>query len=379
MNSRPSILLEVYLLVCAGIVYGSLFPFWFHFDLHPQAVPGFLASWRDVNSFSDILGNVGLFVPYGYSARLLALRSPQRGRALRLLLGGILLAVCCQSGQLFIPGRDPSIADVYSNSAGIALGWVAARLLPLGTGSELLGGNPRRQLTLVIALAWVLCQLLPLVPTIDLQVWKDSLRPLLYYPRVHWHETVLALFAWLTCFHLLQFRVGLRLGVVQLSGFVLALLLLKVLIVANYLAFNATLGLLVAAALWPLLGARLSPQPLAWLLLGAFALYVLAPLELRPVPRDFGWLPFSGYLQGSMLVNAIALCRKVFIFGALALLLLVDQPAPMRRALLIVGTLAALEVLQRWVGLGTPALTDPLLFIAMAWLIQRRLRHTAPA
>ena len=73
-----------------------------------------------------------------------------------------------------------------------------------------------------------------------------------------------------------------------------------------------------------------------------------------------------------MLINAVALCRKLFVFGAVVLLFLGDKPRRMIWAAGLAACLLLLEVAQRYVGRGTPALTDPILFLLLAWLITGR-------
>lgn len=332
----------------------------------------FLASWREVNSIGDDLGNLALFFPFGYIAHLLCARSPHRGRArLALTVLMVALSLGCQTAQLFTPARDPSIFDLYMNWGGATLGWVAGHVLPLGSRSRFLAGDRSAHMPLLIATAWVVSQLLPLVPSIDLQSWKDAVKPVLLYPRFHLPSFLLALCAWTTVFHLLERRVGLFLRAHYLSAAAVLVLAARIVIVVNHLSLTSTLALLCAVLVWAPVGRRISGQVLAVLLLFAFVLDALSPLALRAQAQDFGWLPFGGYLQGSMLVNARALTSKLFIFGSLALLLVARHRAAGPLAAAIAATLVIIECLQRWVGAGTPALTDPLLFLTVVWFVRR--------
>ncbi|MAT91606.1 MAG: hypothetical protein CME59_03305 [Halioglobus sp.] len=363
---RLSAILAAYYLVCLGILYGSLFPFHFRVDWPARGFAGFLASWRDVNSISDILGNVALFIPYGYLACLLALRW---AGALRLAVAGVALALLCQLAQLFTPLRDPSIADLYLNLLGGALGWCLARLLPLGSGAAPGATAGAHPLPLLLCGCWLASLLLPFLPAVDMHAWREALAPLLYPRRWSWPAWLVATASWLVFYHLLACRAQLRLRLPVVLGGVTLLLGLKVLILQNRLTPEAVLAAVAAIPLWYRVGRRLRGRTLALLLFAAFCIDGLAPLSARAAPRDFGWLPFVGYLQGSMLVNAVALCRKLFVFGALALLLLPALERPQRGALLLAACLALLEVAQRYIGHGTPALTDPLLFLVLAWLL----------
>jgi len=366
LSRQRSVLQPLFALVCLGILYGSLFPFWFTLPVDETVWAGFLASWREVNSIGDILGNLVLFFPYGYLACLLAARGGARG-ALALALGGVLLSAACQLGQLFTPGRDPSIFDFYVNVLGGALGWLTGRVLPLGGRGE----DTARHLPLVIAGFWLASQLVPFVPSLDPQAWREALFPLWPLLRFSWQACLVTTLSWLVFLHLLAHWAGLRLRGTTLVAGALAVLTLQLVIIENHLSLTAVVSVVLALVLWPAVNGRVSGVTLGWGLCIAFAVDAIGPLHLREESREFGWLPFIGYLQGSMLVNAQALCRKIFVFGAVALLLVAGRPPAAPRVLAIALGLLLIEWVQRYVGAGTPALTDPLLFPTMAWLITR--------
>ena len=56
---------------------------------------------------------------------------------------------------------------------------------------------------------------------------------------------------------------------------------------------------------------------MAVLLAAALVLRGLSPFEPRPEPQAFQWIPFGGFLDGSMLVNSQSLFEKTFLYGAL--------------------------------------------------------------
>ena len=369
-DPRRSLLVPAFYLVCLGIVYGSLFPFWFSTGLGEGDVDRFLASWRRVNGIGDILGNVVLFFPYGYLACLLAARGDRLvWRSLSLLVFGVLLAVGCQLGQLFTPGRDPSIFDLYINCLGGVLGWFCGRILPLGSTAAAAGRDTTHHLPLVIAAFWLASQLMPFIPSLDPRVWEASIMPLWPLLRWSWQACLVTTLSWLVFLHLLVEHAGRRLSVSLLAGGVLAVLVLRVLIVENRLSLTDVLSPAFALALWPLVRGRATGRLLAWCLFAAYGLDVVGLLLPREHARDFAWMPFIGYLQGSMLVNAAALCRKMFVFAALVLLLAHGRR---HRAVTVAGLavgLLLLEIAQRFIGAGTPTLTDPLLFLVMSWFI----------
>jgi hypothetical protein len=81
---------------------------------------------------ADVLVNAVLFLPFGVALAAAAV-SP-----LRCGLGGALLSAAVECAQLYLPGRDPSLGDVVSNTVGSGLGVVLVAtapswLLPAGT------------------------------------------------------------------------------------------------------------------------------------------------------------------------------------------------------------------------------------------------------
>jgi len=363
LQRRFSALIPALVLVCLGIIYGSLFPFQFSWSLAQNNLPGFLSSWRTVNGLGDILGNIVLFFPLGMLASLITLRSESPYRTLQFACLCAVLSLGCQVAQLFTAGRDPSIFDFYVNLLGACSGWLVARLLPI----QSTGKSDIYQLPLLIASSWIAYQLIPFVPAIEIQAYENSLKPLLQSPRWLWQECLVATLSWLTFFYLLDRKAGitLTLGHLLLGGF--AILALRIVILENYLDLTAVLSVLIATAIWHFWGAHFRAERLAWVLLAAYAIDMTAPWMMFEQPKRFGWLPFEGYLMGSMLLNATALCRKVFIFASIALLLSKGVKSQRTLALLIALGLFLLEFAQRWIGYGTPTLTDPLLFLTIFW------------
>lgn len=132
---------------------------------------------------SDVIVNVILFAPLGAA---LALNGRTGTRA--VLMGGM-LSCAVELAQIFIPGRDPSLGDVVSNTLGTAAGqlalWIAVRwLLPSPRAAARLS-----LLTagLVLALFSTTARLLePAIPVSGLHTWYTPDLPELewYHGRV---------------------------------------------------------------------------------------------------------------------------------------------------------------------------------------------------
>ena len=138
-SERPPLSRRMYALLALGflafVVYGSLVPFHWHALTSAEAA----ARWREVcarpvhvDSLSDWVTNVLLFVPVGYLA--MAVGCVDRPRFVGLAAGPAVLAFCVafsvsvEFTQLFFPPRCSSLNDVTANTLGSAAGistWLA--------------------------------------------------------------------------------------------------------------------------------------------------------------------------------------------------------------------------------------------------------------
>ena len=89
---------------------------------------------------ADILCNIILYGPLGACAALAG------WRGWRVMLFAAVLSLGCESAQMFIPGRDPSVTDLSSNVVGAGAGLVLAR-----TARWWLLPDPRRAGLLTLA------------------------------------------------------------------------------------------------------------------------------------------------------------------------------------------------------------------------------------
>lgn len=367
----------LFLLVALLIAYGSAYPFVVDLD-RAGAVEwrAFLGSWRAPSGLGDILGNIALFVPFGYLGLLAFMEAGRRGRpawgaVLAIGLLGLFEAVGLQIVQLVLPSREAKLSDAVWNALGLAIGLglaMAPGLRPRRPDHA--GGLP---LPLLLIGLWLAYRLMPFVPSLDLQNIKDSLKPLLLSPfPVNWLSAGSAAAAWLACAALwrgLEQGLGQGLGQGLTAGramaAIAAIFALEILIVDNVVRSADVVGAGIGVAAWfGLIGRWRRPEaPVAIALALAVVIGGLAPFALRTVPAPFEWLPFRGFLGGSMLVNVASLLYKLFVYGALIWFL---RASAVPLAAAVLGTASAvfaIEFAQTEIAGRTPEITDPLLVL----------------
>ena len=363
--SGATLLKSVFFVIGLLITYGSLYPFNFH-----AASAGiwaeFFASWRAFTGRGDALSNILLFAPFGYFGMLVF------GRKAWLLVAALLLAVGVQVLQVYLPGRDANLQDVAWNMLGVAFG-AGLTLLPWLRFSA--SGNACGRgvsATLLLIGCWLAYRLMPFVPSLDWQLWKDSLKPLLLHPQFSpiglLHDAV----AWAAVACLWPQVCRCRKAGLWLLLLVGGVFALEVVIVKNSVSVTNVLGALLGVGLWWLwLGRGHSGRVvLALLLMLSLLLSGLAPFQWRTGPGDFHWLPFHGFLAGSMMINISVVFEKGFFYGALILLL--QQESGRFRFAVVTALLLTLfiEIGQLFVYGHTAEITDPLLVLLIAMALK---------
>jgi len=132
MNTRPhATQLPQYFAVLYGvmIVYASLEPFSGWMAPLP-GTPFFLFEpWPARYTRYDVAINVIAYVPFGFFVALTGRHTPAAARLVAATAMAALLSVAMETTQMFLPSRDASTLDLVSNTAGGALGGLAALVL----------------------------------------------------------------------------------------------------------------------------------------------------------------------------------------------------------------------------------------------------------
>lgn len=302
------------------IVYGSLYPF----DFAAIEFPGgafhtLLSTWPERTTASDILANVLLYIPFGFTA-VLCWNGPRPLRALAAILAGLGLSLSMEFLQLFDMGRWATMSDVRSNAAGAVLG-IAAGLIFERFWKPLPGTPLRlRPYPLLLCICWAGYRFFPYAPVIDLHKYWRAVRLL---SRVE--------FSAASFFDQLAVWLAVGLIVEEITAGYLQRVAFPLLIAAT-LAARILIDTII---LWPPEVAAAGAASLLWacglfrwksrdrLILALFVIALVAE-ALRPAhhaTHQFHWLPFYGLLLAEPQTAIPSFFASVFRAGTLLFLL----------------------------------------------------------
>ncbi|MDA3922557.1 MAG: VanZ family protein [Salinisphaera sp.] len=373
------------------ILYGSLYPFEFR---HAAVRDPLAALWAtrafSLDHMGNLLGNILFYMPLGLFG-VPALRTAIRAPAPRLLVIGVIgavLSISMELSQFWIVGRVSTFNDIYPNIAGALIGGLASivitpRLERRGVGG--LSSEPVAAALLLLFLAW---RLFPYVPSLDLHQYWSAVKPILVSPHVTSWAIASYTVRWLVAAELVSQaarRASLALWpvVVVMAGVFLA----KIVIVHNSLSASELVGAAMVLGVWSIPGPSTAYGRPRWrtaLVALALAVFIvcerLRPFEFATYGHDFGWMPFTSLLHGSMSINSIALLEKSFLYGSLIWLLhrlgwpLISAGVAVALGLFITS-LAETHLPGR-----SAEITDTLIALLMTaafWLIERTQRPAA--
>jgi len=366
-------------LLAIAIVYGSLFPFNYVAPASlPEAWRAFWSNTRLFTSIGDVLGNVALFVPWGFAAVVLRNRA-----SLGILVGefvvAVLLALGAQLLQIWFPDRNPALSDVVWNVVGAIAGMAAGLFFAQGRHSATATSFDASAAASIVAL-FVAAQLVPFVPSLDWQLIKDQLKPLL---ERRWDVAVF-LFEWVgyaVSVATVKEAMGTRKAV--LVGLILPPVIVvgKLMVVGQSLNLSTIAGLAAGAITLPFVVGLRGDRRRLFLLAGLFAAIAarsLTPFALREFPGPFHWIPFEAFLNGSMLINAQGLAADLFLITSSIWIAAQGGRRVVGTAVGIALIWLLLEGLKIFVAGRSGDITRPLLAVAIGFAISR-LRSAAPA
>lgn len=358
------------LLAIALIVYGSLYPWDFHFERHAHPIQIILASWPHVwNRWAarDIAINVVLYFPLGVLA-ILAMRPRRQTRVLVLLAAvalGFALSASMEILQVFDDHREASLLDITTNTVGTIAGALFA--LALAPTLRSFASRTARRLdksAVLLAALWAGFQFYPFFPFLSTYRLRTEIAAL-------WHRFLVSpvpvwtgAAEWFALALLVAALVG-SLPTRWLAVLML-LLFLRFFIATRTVGWNDFFAAGLALALWGAIpGARRQRAGLA-IVLSSLLVYELAPFHWTAVPTEFSWIPFAATFDSTRGTAVVILMRKTFDCGAAVWLLHGAGWRYSRAGACVAAALFVLELVQRHLPGRTPEITDAVIAIIMA-------------
>lgn len=378
--------------VIALIAYGSLYPFNLKSDAGQYGLLAALKqlSWARAGR-GDRVSNVLLYLPLGFCLTLwFDMQMRNRTAVLLATICGAMLSFAIEYAQVFISSRVPSFWDITLNTCGTAAGgiggvaWYALTSRLPKSLRDTGGGGDRS--ALIVLLLWLGWRWAPFVPHFSMGKLKAALQPL-FSPQFEWSVTVRYLVWWLVVAQVVVALTSAQRGVEMLLVLIAAVLVGRLFVVDQAFIPSELVALLLLLPSLVLLH-RLRSESRPLLLFTAFAIIFaadyLSPFSLAESPAHFDLWPFIAWVNAGMPVYLINLLQALFKFAALFWLLTELGMSSRTANFLVPGTAIILEVSSLWMPGNPGSLTNPLLALAISWLMRyadsatpSRYRNTA--
>jgi VanZ family protein len=310
-------------------------------------------------------------MPLGYFAMQSLRARPRLEHVLLLAFAGMAVSAALELTQYYDAGRQTTVWDILANTLGTLSGALAgAALHHRMNWAPAAVLKQRPYLTLLLA-CWFGYRLYPYVPVIDLHAYWSAVRPLIHIRELPLMDACRHAVLWLSLALMLEALVG-RVW----SSLLLMLLLCFVegarVLIGTRLSAPEIVGGALAVLVWTALLVWLPRRGalVALLFTAMVILQALEPFRIQWPAHHFQWIPFYGFLHGSIAVNVTSFFEKAFTYGALVWLA-VRAGLSFRSAVWGGAALVFfLRLCQIYVPRRSAEITDVLILLAMAGLMK---------
>src|SRR5438876_66787 len=235
-----------------------------------------------------------------------------------VVVAGAILSTCMELAQYYDVSRQTTATDLYSNVVGTLLGAIGGSLTGGSFRWSLLREVASKRVPVLLLSAWAGYRLFPYVPTIDLHKYWNALKPVVLHPSLTGYDLFRYTATWLAIGMLVEAIGGQKRARLMFPLFVGAVIVAKVLIVDTMLTMAevAGAGLALCASRILVVGPRLRVTLIALLFCGYVIAGRLEPFEFLAPGRAFGWIPFLGFMSGSVEIDVLSFLEKFFLFGS---------------------------------------------------------------
>jgi VanZ family protein len=369
----------IVILIISIIIYGSLYPFAFHWrDDGGGPIKWLLATWSELPGKADFLANILLYVPLGFFATHAL--PPKASSALRLCMAfalGTGLSIAMELIQYFDSGRDSAATDVYANVLGTTVGATVATFVRLQIGSISANSARKHEAPLFLLTAWAADRLYPFVPVIDLHKYWAAIKPVFLFSYLDKLEIFRHAAIWSTVFVLVDEVAEGKRSIILFFALALILVTGQVFVVDQSLSLPELIGITIAL-LWALATTSFPRTrhltALIWL---ATYIFVerLEPFTFSVHGKQFGWVPFLGFLRGSITVDVLSFLEKSFFYGTLIWIMAKVGMRILAATLFVGAFLFLTSVAQLYLPGRSAEITDALLALAAGAVLSLLAGH----
>ncbi|MDP5132874.1 MAG: VanZ family protein, partial [Paraglaciecola sp.] len=351
------------------IIYGSLYPFQFTFEIPSSNVVNKLLDFNIFHTkITDAVANVLLFTPLGILLFYRSLKLQQSLLSMFLLC--FVFAFMIQVTQLYLEARVAYGADAIWNVIGFANGIAIGNLINRFYQVDSFRLERDKIINLVLLALLIVALLRPFSPTLDPGLIWQNVKQLFAIERVNLADILDSL-----AIYILLVAVIAQLNLRLQYAFILVLLslLLQFFMVDGGALLNDIAAALLVIPLCFLNHRFKSYSIWSGVAVGCYFFANVTPFEFSDSIKRFYEIPFQAYLSGSMMVNASAMIYKFTFFVTILWLVRSVDVSLRKMTALLAGIVFIIELLQTRLILGTPDITDVLLVLFAGWLTQTQL------
>ncbi|MCP5382512.1 MAG: VanZ family protein [Kordiimonadaceae bacterium] len=358
------------------IIYGSLFPFDFHYvGWLEEGRYAFFSHTLSEAELPDILGNIILFLPYGFAGSELITRNhKQRKYYLALFIIGIFLAISLQVLQVYLPGRVPALYDAIWNSVGLFFGVFLARVMRLNFPGILASDDRMALLALIIS--WIIFLLVPFFFEFNMEILKENIAIHLDMNEHRFANVIFYVAIWITYTKLIdEIHPTKRNVFLSLDFSVIIMLSAKIFVYRDFIEPELLSGGVIAILLMHShLFDKISPYKTAAMILVPVMFYnSLYPFEFYSNPfKEFMWIPFSELFSDDMLPIIRTVFYKVFAYGAIVWTFYKSFPNAKWINYFCLIYAGSIEYLQHLTLTRIGGLTEPLIVLFLITFIHQK-------
>lgn len=358
------------------ITYGSLFPFEFQYvDWRKEGLTQLLFGERDDGGVADILGNIFLFIPFGFAGTALASRRPKTANwILTLVIFGGILAVTVQFLQIYIDYRVPALYDAGWNLVGIVIGSFLARFIDKAFPT-LLAAEDRLALA-GLATSWIFFLLVPFVFSFNMDIVLENIVIHADPAEYRFANVIFYIAIWITYAKLMdEIKPNSKSFFLSLEFASVVTLSAKIFVYRNLIEPELVAGALIAILLHrSRIFKLISPYKISALILMPTMFYnSLYPFEFYASPfKEFMWIPFAELFSGDMLNIVRIVFYKTFAYGSIIWTLYKSFPNARWVGYFCFVYASLIEYLQHLTLERVGGLTEPLLVLFLCTFIEQK-------